>query len=200
MALKKTRFGASIQSALGSFFSHLPLTPNQLTVSAVAFAAVGFFLSLQQQALPSLAFFTLAGAVDALDGAVARARKQVTARGAYIDGITDRLVEFLLVLSFFQYAIPPFIFPAVLSLICILFFGSTMSSFATAYAEHRHVADAKKIACQPGILPRAERLLMLFAAMLLIVVHPAFASITLFAEALLCAWTFFQRFWYYSKE
>jgi len=198
MSLKKLEFAKPLQAKIGGWIAWLPLTPNQLTVSAVLFAAIGFFFSLQQQVFPSLAFFMLAGAIDALDGAMARAKKQVSDRGAYIDGITDRLVEFLFILSFFSYALPSFIIPAWLSLICILFFGSTMTSFATAYAEHRHVAGSKKIADQPGIMPRTERLLFLFLAMLLVFYSPAYASALLFFEALLCAATFFQRFAYFA--
>ncbi len=145
--------------------------------------------------------------MDALDGAVARAKNQVSNKGAYIDGITDRLVEFLFVLSFLFYALPSFALPLFqaaaipsnLLLIIILFFGSAMTSFATAYAEHRHVADSKKIAGQPGILPRAERLILLFIALALVPFNPAATSFVLFAAAALCFITFCQRFAYFAK-
>jgi len=198
--LKKSKFGSSFQLALGKFFSFIPLTPNQITVLALLFAIVGFCFATQQQAYLSLLFFILAGLVDAIDGAVARFRKQVTARGAYIDGIIDRLVEFLLVLSLFFFYIPPFILPAALLLIIILFFGSAMTSFATAYAEHRNVADAKKIVAQPGILPRAERLILLFAALALVQISPGISALLIFACALLAVMTFAQRFAYFAQE
>lgn len=198
MPLKKLQFARSLQAQAGGFFARLPLTASQITLSSVLFAAVGLYFSLQSLPFHSLAFFVLSGAADALDGAVARAKKQVSARGAYIDGMADRLVEFLFILSFFAYSLPAFILPAWLSLISILFFGSAMSAFATAYAEHRHVADAKKIAAQPGILPRAERLIVLFAALALIPFNPALSSAVLFAGALLSAITFSQRFAYFA--
>ena len=200
MALKQTKLGSSFQLAIGNFFSFLPLTPNQITLLSLLPALIGFYLASQHLVLHSLFFFILAGAVDALDGAIARARKQVSDRGAYIDGIVDRLVEFLLVISFFFYPLPGFILTSGIALMLILFFGSAMTSFATAYAEHRHVADSKKISRQPGILPRAERLLLLFAALAFIPFSPIAASFILFAEALLCIVTFFQRFAYFSSE
>jgi len=200
MPLKKSKFGESFQSALGSFFSWLPLSPNQITVLALLFAIVGFCFATTQQAYISLLFFILAGAVDAIDGAVARFRKQVTARGAYIDGIIDRLVEFLLVLSLFFFYIPSFILPAALLLIIILFFGTCMTSFATAYAEHRHVADSRKISGQPGILPRAERLILLFAALALVQSSPDISALLILACALLAVITFAQRFWYFAEN
>jgi phosphatidylglycerophosphate synthase len=200
MSLKKLKLAQSLQGKLGSLLSHLPVSPAQLTLSSVLFAAAGFWLSIQHQIFPSLLLFVIAGAIDALDGALARAKKQSSDRGAYLDGITDRLVEFLFILSFFAYPIPPFVLPAGLSLICILFFGSAMSSFATAYAEHRHVADSKKIALQPGILPRAERLMLLFVSFLLIAYGPHLSGMLLFATALLSAITFLQRAVYYYKN
>ena len=199
MALKTTPIGVSFQKASGKLFSRLPLSANQITVCALALALVGFCFAYVQQPLLSLLFFILSGATDAIDGAVARARKEVSARGAYIDGMIDRLVEFLFACSFFFYALPPFILPAAAWVIAFLFFGSCMTSFATAYADHRKVADAKKLARQPGILPRAERLILLFAALALVPFCPSCTSFLLFAGAVLATITFAQRFGYFAE-
>ena len=200
MALKKNPLALSIQKKMGGIFSALPFSANQITASSVVLAAIGFWFSLSQQVYLSLAFFLLSAAADALDGAVARAKKQVSLRGAYIDGICDRLVEFLFILSLLAYPLPMFILSAPLMLILILFFGSAMTSFATAYAENRHVADSKKIAAQPGILPRAERILLLALAMVLIPFNPAFSSAVLFAGVVLSIATFFQRAAYFAGK
>ena len=199
MSIKKLPILASLQKKIGYSLAWLPLSPNQITLLALAFALIAFFFASLHQPLLSLLLFILAGATDALDGAVARAKKQVTSRGAFIDGMTDRLVEFLFIMSFFFYPLPPFILPAGFLLIIYLFFGSAMTGFATAYAEHRHVADSRKIAAQPGIMPRAERLLLLFAALALVPIYPILASLLLFAGAVLCFITFCQRFWYFSN-
>lgn len=200
MALKKTQIGASLQLYLGKLFSSLPFTPTQITLSSVLFAALGFYFASQSLPYHALAFFVFAGIVDAIDGAVARSKKMVSERGAYIDGITDRLVELLFILSFFFFPLPPFLLPASLSLIIFLFFGSALSSFATAYAEHRHVADSKKIARQPGILPRAERLIVLFAAFALVPSYSYLSSVLLLIGAALSVVTFFQRFFYFAEN
>jgi len=199
MPLKATSFGASFQKALGKLFSCLPLSANQITVCALLLALVGFYFAYAQQPFLSLLFFILSGATDAIDGAVARARKEVSARGAYIDGMIDRLVEFLFICSFFFYALPPFILPAGAWLVALLFFGTCMTSFATAYADHRKVADAKKLAHQPGIFPRAERLILLFIALALVPFCASCASFLIFAGAALAAITFAQRFGYFAE-
>lgn len=198
--LKKSRLGAQLQAAAGKLFSAIPLSPNQITVLALVFAIIAAYFAYLGQPIAALLFFIIAGATDAIDGAVARARNEVTARGAYIDGIIDRLVEFLMILSFAFFALPSVLgIPISLALVLYLFFGSCMTSFSTAYAEHRKVADAKKIASQPGILPRAERLILLFLALALVPFAPLASSAIITIGALLCIVTFAQRFAYYSK-
>jgi phosphatidylglycerophosphate synthase len=199
MPLKSTPFSASFQKSLGKLFSRLPLSANQITLCALLLALIGLYFAYARQPLASLFFFVLSGAADAIDGAVARARKEVSARGAYIDGIMDRLAEFLLICSFFFYALPAFIAPAALSLILLLFFGTCMTSFATAYADHRKAAGAKKIAAQPGVLPRAERLILLFIALALVPFCPECASALLLLGAALAMVTFAQRFWHFAR-
>ena len=199
MALKKTSIGVSFQAKAGKLFARLPFSANQITVFSVFLAAIGLVFAYLQQPLFSLLFFILSGASDAIDGAVARAKNEVSARGAYIDGISDRLVEFLFILSFACFALPAFIVPTALSLVCFLFFGSCMTGFATAYADHRKVADKKKLARQPGILPRAERLILLFIALAAVPFCPQCASALLFAGAALSAVTFAQRFLYFAE-
>jgi len=200
MALKTTSFGASFQKESGKLFARLPFSANQITVFALVLAVVGFYFAYLQQPLLSLFFFILSGAADAIDGAVARARKEVSARGAYIDGIIDRLVEFLFICSFAFYALPAIILPPALTLALLLFFGTCMTSFATAYADHRKVADARKIARQPGILPRAERLILLFAALALVPFCAQCSSALLLICAALSAVTFAQRFIYFAER
>lgn len=197
--LKKTQLGKDFQSFFGSLFALLPFSANQLTVIALLLAVAAFYFSFLRLPIHSLALFVLSGALDAIDGAVARAKKQVSARGAYIDGVIDRLAEFLFVLSFLFYPLPSFILPAFLWLIAFLFFGSCMTGFATAYADHRKAASAQRIESQPGLLPRAERLILLFAALAFVPIYPLSASFILACAAVLSFITFWQRFLYFAE-
>ena len=197
--LKNTGFARFLQSFAGRIFSRIPLSPTQITYGSLVFASAGFLLAYQGHPTISLALFVAAGALDAIDGAVARERKEESARGAFVDGIMDRLVEFLLVSSFFFYAIPDFAFPAWLSLVAILFFGSAMTSFTVAYAAHRGVAGSKKTAFPPGILPRAERVMLLFISFGLVPSAPSASAILLFFTAILSISTFVQRFHFFLK-
>lgn len=189
------------QARIGSAFSALPLSPNQITALSLLFALFGLIIAHAGFPAHALSLFILAGAADALDGAVARAKGMVSKKGAYIDGSIDRLVELLFILSFFSLGLPPLRgIPAELFLILILFFGSAMTSFATAYAHHRGVADEVKISRQPGILPRTERLMLLYAAYAAAFFSKEAASTLLLLAAFLSMLTFFQRFLYFAKE
>jgi CDP-diacylglycerol--glycerol-3-phosphate 3-phosphatidyltransferase len=193
--LKKSPLAQVMQKKAGKLFSSLH--QNSITLLSLAFASAGLILSILQNAYLSSLSFLLSAACDALDGAVARAKGSVSAKGAYLDGISDRIVEFLFILSFSFYPLPPFILPVQFLLFAILFFGSSLTSFATAYAHHRKVASMQKIMRQPGILARPERVLLLALAMLLIPTSPLYSSAALFAAACLSAITAAQRILYF---
>ncbi len=201
MGMKNTGALKSLQARIGNALAFLPVTPNQATLASVAVAVVAAYAAHEGNFIASGLFFLAAGALDALDGALARAKRLVSAKGAYIDGISDRVVEFLLVCSLFFANLPGLLgMPAWFWLTCALFFGSVMTSFATAYAVHRKCADWKKTEEEPGILPRTERVLLLCAALFAAAVSPPAAiAIAALAAALGFA-TFTQRFLYYAND
>ena len=116
---------------------------------------------------------------------MARAKKLTSAFGAYIDGICDRLAEFLALLPLFFY--PEFLFPALLT----LFFGSCMTSFSKAYASHRKLADEKKAAGMKTFMPRTERVIgILLVLALFLYGEVAYAWYLLWAIAAVSVLTF----------
>ncbi|MFH0927313.1 MAG: CDP-alcohol phosphatidyltransferase family protein [Candidatus Micrarchaeota archaeon] len=150
-----------LQKQVGDLFSFLNIHPNHITILSVVFAALGAYLAYEGN-LFALGCFLIAFLIDGLDGAIARAKGLQSAFGAYLDGICDRLVEFLALLPFFFY--PEFLFPAIIS----LFFGTCMHSFSKAYADHREVMDAKSAAGLKSFLPRTERVIGIFLALALL--------------------------------
>lgn len=151
-----------LQSWVGNFFKWLPCHPNDITLLSLAAAIAGAYFVYLKNPL-GLALFLLAFLFDGLDGAVARAKKLASPFGAYLDGVLDRLVEF--------FALLPFFFDATLMLpsLLVLFFGSCMTAFSKAYADHRGVMDAKKAAGMKTMLPRTERVIGIFLALALFV-------------------------------
>ena len=126
-----------------------------------------------------------------MDGAIARAKNLTSKEGAFLDGVSDRLVEFFLILALLKFAVGEY----QLLLVTILFFGTAMTSFVKAYAEHSQVLSHEEAVKMPGILERAERSILLLAALILFTfqMFDIFA-IAIYATAILSVLTFLQRF------
>lgn len=149
----------------------LGLSPMGWTMLAILPALAGLFMLSRHSLMWGLIFFALAGAVDLVDGAVARTMNQVTILGAYVDGVLDRYVEFLLYLGLMLYLGPGkfFMLPGYIWMMLLLF-GALMTTFVRAYADHRGlVKDQAELKRMGGILERGERLALLYLGMLLAV-------------------------------
>jgi len=195
--LKSTPIAKSSSESLGKFFGWIPLHPNTITLFSVLFAIAGFVLFLYSQFLSGFIFFLLAFFLDAVDGAVARAKNLTSKKGAFLDGISDRLVEFFLILALFVSATD---LAAHVVLVSILFFGTCMTAFVKAYAEHSGLLDHESSRRMPGLLERAERsVLLLLASFLLLLGLANLFAFLLGAIALLSTVTFFQRVWLTMK-
>ena len=94
--LKQNKMLAGMQSFSGSLFARINPEPDFWTALSVAMAALGFAAFISNQAMLALLLFMLSVALDAVDGAVARHSKKVTKAGAFLDGISDRFVEFFM--------------------------------------------------------------------------------------------------------
>jgi CDP-diacylglycerol--glycerol-3-phosphate 3-phosphatidyltransferase len=97
------------------------------------------------------------GVLDLLDGGVARSTGQASRRGAFIDSVVDRYAEFFTYLGLGVF----FVYSWMLWAVALAFLGSMMVSYARARAEGLGVA------CQVGMMQRAERYLLLGGGSLL---------------------------------
>ena len=102
-------------------FGGLPGEPIYYTFLSLLFGGMGLLLHPL--------FFGLALLMDVIDGAVARAHRLSTPKGAVMDGISDRVVDFLMVLKLIPYTCSP-----VLLGLC---FFSCFTSYVPAYFHHR---------------------------------------------------------------
>lgn len=167
--LKNTKTAEKTSGLLGKFFVWVPLEPTAITISSVFLALFGFLAydGAAEGRVMSLFLFLLAFCFDVIDGAVARAKNKVTKNGAFIDGVSDRIVEFLLLLTMLHiFASNTFMQSIILS---ILFFGTCMTAFVKAYSEHQGLLSHEKAAKLPGLLERAERSILLMLGFAFIV-------------------------------
>jgi phosphatidylglycerophosphate synthase len=150
-------------------FSRLGLHPGGWSLLALLLAMAGFCALWLGQLLTGLSLFVLSGFLDMVDGAVARATEQSSPLGAFLDGIFDRYVEMFLFLGLMAYIGEGkyLLFSAEIWLY-LLIFGSLMTSFVRAYADHRGlVKDPSLLKRMGGLLERAERLMLIYLGMFL---------------------------------
>lgn len=165
------RVAEPIALALGS----LGVTPNILTV-------VGFVLALGVAAVLWLGHLNVGGllilivsAFDLLDGSLARATKQVTRFGAFLDSTLDRYSEaaiFVGLLAFFAGQGDQL--GSVLTILALV--GSFMVSYTRARAE------GLGLSCEVGLLARPERIIILGLGLIFGLAIPALAIVAVLAN------------------
>jgi len=179
---------------IGIVFSRIPLSPNQWTIISLLPAVIGFYFLVQKELGFAIAFFIIASGIDAVDGAVARVMGKATNFGAYLDGIVDRFVEALLLFGLMFFGYPDWILPGWAWIAGMLFFGTTMTSFSRAYADHRKVVtDPEQLRKLGGILERAERLVLIFVSMFVWFIEPVYATCIMAFGVFLAIITVLQR-------
>lgn len=185
---------------MGIVFSRVPLSPNQWTVLSLLPAFIGFCFIVFGHVLLALFFFCIACLIDAIDGSVARVMGRTSKFGAYLDGMIDRFIEALILFGLMIYGYPKWIVPGWLWLAAMLFFGTCMTSFARAYADHRKVVtDEEQLRKMGGILERAERLMLIFLSMIMLSINPSYATYILAFGVILAFVTVLQRIWAVAK-
>jgi archaetidylinositol phosphate synthase len=182
-----TRLRQSIKplvDSVGRACSKLLPYPNAWTVAGALFALLSGISFYERFPLPGGLFILASGAMDVVDGAVARAVGKVSARGGFLDSNLDRLAE---VFVYAGIAGSGSVNP-LLSLLALSF--SLLVSYTRAKAEGLGV-KAEGV----GIGERAERLLILAASGILgyllygVILVLALASVT-----------FVQRLYVYSSR
>jgi phosphatidylglycerophosphate synthase len=163
--LKQNTELKGIQKTVGSILSAIPLTPNQWTVLSLAVAVLAAAMIAYGELFSGLILFAVAGALDMVDGAVARARDQVTKYGGFIDGLADRFVEAVFLFSFMFYPLPEVIIDPRVWLASVVFLGTCMPSFVRAYVDHKGVVPREKALAMGGLLERSERIILLVAGL-----------------------------------
>ncbi len=181
---KREKFN-QLSMRIGRTFAKLNMSPSQWTLLAFIPAAATFYFLLNENFILASIFFFISAFVDIVDGSVARVTGRVSRKGAYLDTIADRYVEFLVILGLFSVSYPYFILSSRAWLL-ILLFGSVMTTYSKSAAFEKGLVEKE---LRGGILERAERLVLLFLiivatnfsrqhAMYLIVITAALSNIS----------------------
>ncbi len=136
--------------AVGSAIASTGLHPNVLTASGVVGTLLGaYFVALGQFTLGGF-IIMLMGPIDALDGAVARARGEPEDFGAFVDSVSDRYIELFIYGGLLYYYVGHANWGA-----CMAIFAAAAGSVLVSYVRAR--AQSLGFETKVGLLTRVER-------------------------------------------
>jgi len=138
----------------------LGLMPNTITLLGLAGNALGAVFLARGNFLVGGLLVMIMGPIDALDGSMARLRRESSDFGAFVDSVTDRYSELFIyagVIYFTLYAGQP----AMVVLSFLAAAGSVLVSYVKARAE------SLGFEARGGMLTRLERYLILAPALVL---------------------------------
>jgi len=130
---------------------HHGFTPNAITYCSFVSGMASALLIAFNLFIPALIFLLLSGTADIMDGTIARLSNSSTKAGAFIDLISDRLVEGMIIIGF-SIAYPQHNFVYILFLVAVLFHFAT---FAIAGSLFKNTGE-KSMFYIPSIVSRAE--------------------------------------------
>ena len=160
---KRREWFSNLSIKVGIVFSKAGLSPNHWTMLVLLPTLASLYFIIGRQFLLAASFLIASSFIDFIDGSVARVMGKVTKFGAYLDTIMDRYVEAIILAGLLFIGLPDFYVPAYVW-IFIFLFGSFMTTYAKAAAKEKELTD-KEIT--GGLLERGERLIILFAGILL---------------------------------
>lgn len=151
--LMRVRF-KGILDPFGAFFNRLGIMPNTMTILGLLGNATGaVFLARGQMLIGGLIILAM-GPIDALDGTMARLRGEPSDFGAFVDSVTDRYSELVILGGLLiYYAMQQNFTGLVLTYLAAA--GSVLVSYTRARAQS--LGKETKV----GILTRLERYLVL---------------------------------------
>lgn len=173
---------------LGRFLNRLGLKPNTVTILGLVGNAIGAILLATGNISWGGVLVLLMGPVDALDGTMARLRGEPTVFGAFVDSVTDRYSELVILGGLLYYFLQQQNWLA-----CFLLYLAASGSVLVSYVKAR--AEGCGFEAKVGVLTRLERYLVL--APMLVINQP---MIALWIIAILANFTALQRILYVRRQ
>jgi len=153
----------------------LRLRPNQLSCLGLVGSAMAAAAFAADQRRVGALCLVVAGALDILDGALARVTGQASPFGAFLDSVLDRYSD-LMVLAGIVFLFARLRRLEVVAAALLALIGTVMVSYTRARAESIDVA------CKVGVMERGERMLVLILGALLDLLVPAIWVVALGAN------------------
>ena len=165
------------------FLNWIGLTPNSVTLIGVAGNILaGYFIVRGQISIGGL-IVLIVWPIDALDGSMARLRGEAGDWGAFVDSVSDRYSELIILGSLLYY------FAASNQHVAeVVTFAAAAGSILVSYVKAR--AEAQSFSAKEGLLTRAERYFVLGPSLLFNI-----PVIGVWIIAILANFTALQRIW-----
>lgn len=152
-ALLRVRFRGVLEP-VARFLNRLGLMPNTVTILGLAGNCVGAYLLAEGHITWGGVLVLLMGPVDALDGTMARLRGEPSRFGAFVDSVTDRYSELIILLGLLIYFLR-----TGNKVACALVFLAAAGSVLVSYVKAR--AEGLGYTSDVGILTRVERYIVM---------------------------------------
>jgi len=158
------------------------INPNFLTLIGLGLNFLTAYLIIVQERYFAGLMLIIASLFDTFDGTVARLQNKVTNFGKFIDSVSDRISEGVVLSALVFYYACLFDYHNMALILVIL-----VASFCISYI--RSKAESLGIECKEGFIQRPERVI----GILLILFLPQYERVLLYVLAVLSIITVLQR-------
>jgi len=177
-----------ILDSIGRFLLKIGIHPNTVTIIGLVGNAIGAILLAMGNFTAGGIVILICGPIDALDGTLARLKGNSGKFGAFVDSVTDRYSELIILGGLLIHYL---LIQDMLA--CILVYLAAAGSVMVSYVKAR--AEALEFSAKVGVLTRVERYLVL--APLLVINYP---MVALWIIAILANFTALQRIWFVRRQ
>ena len=174
----------TLKNNIAQFLVRIGVSANFLTAAGLGVAALSGFFALRGQFIYAGVFLLLSGALDMLDGAVAREAKTDKPFGGILDSTLDRYGDVFVLGGVLFYCVG-----AGRILFAALALSAIIGSFVISYVRAR--AECEIDSCRTGFWERGERMGYLILGLALNNI-----SLTVAVLAVGTQWTVLQRLLY----
>jgi CDP-diacylglycerol--glycerol-3-phosphate 3-phosphatidyltransferase len=173
---------------IGRFLNRLGLTPITVTLLGVAGSTLAAYFVARGQITTGGIVMLIAWPIDALDGTMARLRGEASDWGAFVDSVSDRYSELIILGALLYYfAMHDQHIAEVVT------FAAAAGSVLVSYVKAR--AEAQSFSAKEGLLTRAERYLVLGPTLLFNI-----PILGVWIIAILANFTALQRIWHVRAQ
>ncbi len=172
-----------ILDPIAGFLNRLGLTPNTVTLLGLLGSILAAWFVARGELTTGGIIMLISWPIDALDGTMARLRGEASGWGAFVDSVSDRYAELIILgalLYYFTYSEQ--------HVAAVVTFAAAAGSILVSYIKAR--AEAQSFSAKEGLLTRAERYLVLGPS--LVFNYPV---IGVWIVAVLANFTALQRIW-----